>query len=227
MAERFKSPVTYLLLCLVLLCSVGIYQAFRVAMADFIGYKAGYALNGWEKARKAPTPDQAAKALDDITAALAWTPDNPQLLERKALILMNSAAGSVTLGEFRAATEEGITLYRQAVQLRPRWPHTWANLALLKAYRQEFDAEFADAVVRAVQYGPWEPSIHRVITEVGMMGWPALTQDTRTHIADNVYRGLRFMAKPVMESVKRHQRVDVVCALLPLDPRTRALCGGS
>lgn len=226
MTERLKSPVTYLLLSLALLCSVGIYHAFRLAMADIAGHQAGYALNSWEKARTPPASDQAERALAQITSALSWTPDNPVLLERKALILMSSASGSVTLGEFREATEEGILLYRHAVQLRPRWPHTWANLALLKAYRQEFDAEFVEALANAVHYGPWEPSIHRVITEVGMMGWPVLDAETRQHVADNIHRGLRFMRKPVTDSVKRHGRTESVCALLPAEQTTKSLCGG-
>ncbi|MDI3325978.1 hypothetical protein QKW35_16485 [Pontibacterium granulatum] len=194
-------------------------------MADFIGHKADYALETWEKERRLPSETEVIAALEHVNSALGWTPDNPELLELKALLLSQKGFVRWSSGEFKAITDEAIPLYLKAVALRPKWPHTWANFALLKAHRGEFDAQYKEAIEQSVSLGPWEPGVHRVITDAGLYGWGHIDTDTRRLVAANIHRGLLHGKRSVQAVAKRHNKTLLVCGYLPRDKQTIRFCG--
>ena len=221
----FKKPSTYFALLLILVSVWGAYYAVRIGMADVIGHRADYALETWEKERRLPTEEEVAAALENVDSALGWTPDNPELLELKALLLSQQGFVRRSEGGFNAITDEAIPLYLKAVALRPKWPHTWANFALLKAHRGEFDAQYKEAIEKSVALGPWEPGVHRVITDAGLYGWGYVDIETRRLVAANIHRGLLHGKRSVQAVVKRHNKTLFVCGYLPRDKQTSRFCG--
>lgn len=92
--------------------------------------------------------------------------------------------------EARAALDRALDDYRQALALRPAWPDAWANVALLKVTREDIDAEFALAVQRALDLGPWQLRVQASIAGAGLAVWDQLPATLQTRIEDTVSHGL-------------------------------------
>jgi hypothetical protein len=97
----------------------------------------------------------------------------------------------------RADLERALGLYRQSLALRPAWPYDWVDVALLKVTREDLDAEFAHALQRALDLGPWQTSVQASIAGGGLSVWDQLPAKLQTRIEHTVARGLlndsRFM----------------------------------
>ena len=96
-----------------------------------------------------------------------------------------------------ADRERALGLYRQALALRPAWPYTWADVALLKLTQKHIDAEFALALQRALELGPWQSPVQASIASGGLAVWDKLPEWLQTDVEQAVARGLssgsRFM----------------------------------
>ena len=225
MTIHYRKPSTYIAVVVMLFCVWGMYHAVRMGMADVIAYKAKYQVKIWEKEGRLPTADEADYALDKASSALAWEPGNPELMDLKAHVLTYTALLHWGDEQFAGISDEVVQLYQRSTQRRPKWPYTWARLALVKAYRGEFDALYREAVSKAVKFGPWEPGVHKTLAEAGLSGWSQLDRDTKRHHVENIHRGLRFEAKALTAMVARYQNRDQVCAFLPNDKFTKRFCG--
>lgn len=225
MNMNLRKPATYIAIVVIALCVWGSYHALRMGVADVIAYKAKYQVKIWEKAGRLPAQDEVDYALEKAASALAWEPGNPEHMDLKAHVLIYQSLLYWGETEFAASSAEALALYQQSTQRRPKWPYTWARLALVKAYRGEFDDVYAEAVAKSVTYGPWEPGVHKTLTEAGLPGWLQLDKVTRTHLVGNIYRGLRFEQRALSAMVKRHNKLELVCAYLPNDKYTKKFCG--
>lgn len=194
-------------------------------MADITAYRAEYALSEWEQSGRLPTGEELAQALENSASSLWWQPDNPEYLDLRAQLYIYQALLHWQQPAFLTATAESLRLYRESVQLRPRWPYTWARMALVKAYRLETDAEFSLALNNAVTYGPWEPGVHTTLTEAGLYAWDKLGLQHRRIVAENIHRGLRYERKMIVATAKRYNKTEQVCAYLPLDMHSKRFCG--
>lgn len=202
----------------------GIYHAVRMGAADIVAYKARYELKKWSKSGNLPTPDELAFALEKASSALDWQPRNPEHLNLKAMILIYKGMTHLDDGQFSAITNESVSLYQLSTELRPKWPLTWSHLALLKAYRGEFDAVYLQAIANAVKFGPWEPGVHIAVGEAGMAGWSDLDKATRRHVSANIQRGLRFSPKELRAIANRYQLMARICLSFPKDKFTNKFC---
>jgi hypothetical protein len=170
MRSSFRKPAAFLALVIIVVSSWGIYHGVRMGVADGVAYKAKYAVKTWEQDNRLPTAEEAAYALQQAASALAWQPENPEYLALKARVL--TYQGLLHWGEdrFFEITEEAVTLYQESTRRRPKWPYSWSGLALVKAYRAEFDDVYKEVVAKAVKFGPWEPGVHRTLALAGLTG---------------------------------------------------------
>lgn len=220
-----RKPSTYIAVMVIALCLWGGYHAVRMGVADVLAYKAKYQVKIWEKGRRLPSADEAEYALQKASSAIAWEPGNPEHMDLKAHVLTYKGLLHWGGDQFSTITAESIALYQASTKRRPKWPYTWSRLALVKAYRSEFDAVYADAIANSVQFGPWEPGVHKTLTEAGLIGWSQLDKVTRSQIVGNLHRGLRFEPQALTTMVARHQKRNEVCAYLPNDKHTKRFCG--
>ena len=226
LTSTFKRRASSLLALLVILLACwGIYHAVRIGIADAVAYKAKYQVEGWSKDNRLPTEVELDYALENISSAMAWEPGNPQHINLRADILIYKSLLHWQDEQFSAITDEAVLLYQQSLKRRPRWPYSWARLALAKAYLAEFDEVFIEAVDKAVKLGPWEPTVHLILAEAGVYGWTYMDEVTRQHIVDNIHRGVRFNQVALSKTVTRYQKKDIVCAYLPNDKHTQNFCG--
>ena len=69
--------------------------------------------------------------------------------------------------------------HKETIKLRPHWPYSWANLALIKSDLQQFDVEYLYAVNQAERYGPWEIASNKALVQAGFNGPPKLNLNSR------------------------------------------------
>jgi hypothetical protein len=230
LTPRLRQPKALVAYAVIAVCLWGLYKALCLGVADVVAYKARYQLKSWEQAQRLPTTAEADYALEKASSALSWAPNNPEyldlrahLLTYKSLVLSNDE--TVDPLSVESLTQEALALYQQSTGLRPKWPYSWSRLALVKSYRGEFDQVFAEAVAKAVKYGPWEPGVHKTLLEAGLSGWPDLDLDTRRALASMTSRALRLDSRGIAAIVNRHQQRDPLCGYLTNDRYTKALCG--
>lgn len=225
MLKQLSKPSSYLLLIVLAVCSWGIYHAARMGIGDAVAHRAEYAVKLWYKEKRMPTSEELEKALVEARTALDWEPRNSDHHDLLAQLLIYKSLLHRADDSFYEITDEALLLYKRSLELRPRWPYAWARFALVKAYRGEYDAEFNNAVERAVQYGPWDPGIHVTLTEAGVYNWRKLSIPTRKLIAANIHRGLTFEFPAVESIVVKYKAKLLVCGYLPLDEQTTRFCG--
>lgn len=102
----------------------------------------------------------------------------------------------------RTDREHALGYYRQSLLLRPAWPYVWADLALLKLSQKQFDAEFALALQRALDLGPWQSIVQASIASGGLAVWDKLPARLQTDIEHAIARGLSSGSK-LMPGVTR------------------------
>jgi len=208
-----------------LLCVWVIYHAVRIGVADVIAYQPKYQVQTWEKEARLPSSEEVEYTLSRASLALAWQPNNPDLIDLKAHVLTYQAILHWGTESFSRLSAEAVVLYQQSTLLRPKWPYTWARLALVKADRGEFDAVYREAVAKAVTFGPWETGVHLTLAQAGLSGWSQLDKATKRHHVDNIYRGLHFAQGALTQMVERYNNRDQVCVFLPKDKYTKRFCG--
>ena len=82
------------------------------------------------------------------------------------------------------------TYYRQSLAVRPAWPLTWANLALVKADLLEFDGEMAQSLQYSAAYGPYEPGVLTIVAGLGLRNEAWLTPAMAEVVNGTIQRGL-------------------------------------
>lgn len=220
-----NSVRSYLSIALIMLLLWGIYQAVRIGMADIVAYKAEYLFASWEEDLRLPDQAEADAALASSASAISWEPGNPNYLNLHANILLYQGLLYWGRPAFSEVTANAIALYQRSAQLRPKWPYTWARLALVKSYRGEIDSVFNNAVDKAVKLGPWEPGVHNLLTEAGLYSWRQLDKTRQGFIVSNIHRGLHHNFQSVNAIVVRHKKRTLICAHLPMDKYSKKFCG--
>jgi len=214
----------YIAVPIMLICLLAIYYSLRLVVADTYAYKARYHLSKWEKEARLPVEAEVEGALLQASSALYWDSNNTEYMDLKAHLIMYQ--GLVYWGDkaFSEMTDEAVKLYRHSTEVRPKWPYAWARLALVKAYRGEFDGVFSEAVARAVKNGAWEPNVQKDIAEAGLYGWDYLSRATKRDLVANIQRGLSFQKRAMLEVVGRHDKKVEVCSHMTNNKRSREFC---
>ncbi|MCV6614650.1 MAG: hypothetical protein OIF35_06705 [Cellvibrionaceae bacterium] len=218
-----------LLLVLLLVCVL----ALRYGLADIGVYSVRYQLNDWHKQRQLPDPSGLRGAMAKVDRALALDPRNPEYLEMKAYlywlrILAVAPEAQAPLRQVADWSAAAAALHRQAIDLRPRWPASWSGLALMKAYQQQWDQEFEQALAKAAELGPWEPAVQIQLALVAQLSWAQLGPDSRQLLVANFERGVRRNAGIIRRNLEAGGMRATVCFSLPRGGQAFAkLCQGT
>lgn len=148
----------------------------QMSLAGIASYQAQAFVSDWEGAGSEPDP----RAWDIAHAAAQRANTLYPAANGEYLDLLGSVhswqhftlpyADPVSTDSRLAARDA----YRTAVAARPTWPYSWQRLAYSKAYLQEFDDEFDQAMAQAFRYGPWRVEVNRELARIGFSAWPRL-----------------------------------------------------
>ena len=220
-----KSPLSTLAVYLLIaVCVVGGYTAFTWGMGDLYGYNVRYATAQWQKRSELPSADEVSAVLSDVDSALGWESGNPEYLELKARVLYYRALITNMSDDGLADIAAAKALHLQAIQLRPRWPYSWANLVLMKSYLNEFDEEYQEALSNAVRFGPWEQSVHLTLSHAAALSWASLTKEQKRVYAGNIERGIIRNMGSIRSTIDAYQKRSPICAYLKRDATQKKFC---
>lgn len=127
-------------------------------------------------------------ASEEMGKALELDSSHPTYLQRMSRLLTIRMA--MRPDEVEALGMRGLVYIEQSINVRPKWPLSWANLALLKYRLGIHDDRFNEAIVNATIFGPWEPSVHSQIAGIGAGAWAQMHETTQNAVMDNIERGL-------------------------------------
>ncbi len=159
-----------------LLLGYALSVAARAGLADVYAEPAKSYLQTKREAGEVLSRAEWQALYGSLTRALALAPGDPEnLSELGRLHRILLEADDLDAGEISRFGDAGAGYYQAALAQRPTWPWDWGNLALVKYQQyQDTSAVYQDALVRAVEFGPREPSLQDRVAELGARSWSAL-----------------------------------------------------
>lgn len=196
-----------------LLLGYAISIAARTGLADAYAEPAKGFLQAKRDAEEVLTRDEWQAVYDSLGRALALAPRNPATLSelgRLHRILLE--ANDLEAEDIGRYGDAATGYYQAALALRPTWPWDWGNLALVKYQQyQDTSSVYQDALVRAVAFGPREPSLQLQVAELGSDSWSALNPAAAEAVLTAVDRALERDAKTFSEVSDAKERWQPLC----------------
>ncbi len=205
-----------------------LFYSLSFGVADLYAYSPRQQLEHWQKTGHTPTADELTLPLNNINNAIRWQPANAEFKDIRGLLNYYQALNGYQLGQqdlFNHFTQLALSDYREATGLRPDWPYSWANLALMKSALHQFDAEYIQALHQATQLGPWENAVNLTVTEAGMTGWSNLDSQTRKLVINNIERGINRNNKAIKQRLSDINKLGLICIYLKSSEQRQRLCG--
>ncbi len=211
----------------IVLLIVMAYYSVRWMMADINSYPARNALLNQNNAGELIPADKLERAQASIDRSISWRSDHGDYYDIKASLSYYQALHAQAEKRWRDYGErmtQSRDLYRQATQLRPHWPYSWAGLALSKAKLSQMDDELNQAIDNSVLYGPWENAVNISIAEAGLLSWRFLPQAQQAAILANIDRGLKRNYKEIRNIAIQLNQTALLCEQLPDSKEKARLC---
>ena len=205
------------------------YVAGSWGLADVYARPTINEIRSWQKGKKQLEEKDWARVQTELEKALALDPNNPDTNHFMAIALEGQYADlPPKTVDAEPARRAALDYYRKAVQLRPVWPYTWIDLALVKYRLGERDKEFYDAWHRGVELGPFEPGVQQVAAGIGLHGWNSFTKEDRTFTLDVIKRGVRHAnkghAKTMLEQSETYGYLELICLIVEDDQFVQDYC---
>ncbi|MDT0595957.1 VpsP family polysaccharide biosynthesis protein [Glaciecola petra] len=154
-----------LLLFMILVCVVGIFNAFRFGAANLDYYSVRNSIDLWSENGQTQTKEEYESAKRAIKTARILHSSNPLYIELTGQI---TEWGQVSGLDADKSLLDAKADYLKATTLRPMWPVSWANLAMLKWRLQEFDDEMLGYLEKANELGPQSREVHLLYSQLGL-----------------------------------------------------------
>ena len=200
-----------------------IYLALNIALADIKHYPVKHWIKKIETGQ-ATTKADIDIAIATIQSAIKHTPNNAEYREYLARLYFLSAIDvynkdNNNLKAFRDDLVNAYIQHKTALKHRPQWPYSWANLALIKAHLQQFDNEFANAIINAEKFGPWEIASNQAIAMAGLTGWRKISADLQTKTVtaiERIYQQKKQIAKDLISNYNLKSQICEKVTLIKL-----------
>ena len=169
---------------------IGIVNAFRFGGASLDYYSVKNSISLWINKGTAQSQTSYESAKASISTANVLHHSNPLYLELDAQI---KEWGVLSGFEADMGLQAAQASYLLASKSRPLWPVTWANLAMLKWRKQEFDDEMLSYLNKAHTLGLQKAEVHILFTQLGLSLYQAnhpfyrsIREQTQTHIKKGI-----------------------------------------
>ena len=209
-----SAPVRASVAALLLLLGYALCVAARAGLADVYAEPAKSYLQKKREADEVLSPAEWQAIYDSLIRALALAPGDPEnLSELGRLHRILLEAEDLDAGEISRFGNAGASYYQAALAQRPTWPWDWGNLALVKYQQyQDTSAVYQDALVRAVEFGPREPSLQDRIADLGARSWLALSPAAALAVLTATERALERDAQSFSGMSDAKERWRPLCA---------------
>jgi tetratricopeptide (TPR) repeat protein len=170
---------------------VGFANAFRFGGASLDYYTVRNSVELWLNEGAPQTEENYLRAKQAVNTATLIHYSHPLY---RQLVAQVKEWGVLAGFEPDLSLESAKASYLEAVELRPLWPVTWANLAMLKWRKQEFDDEMYEYLEKANQLGPQKAEVHLLFSQLGLTLYNAnhpFYSRIREDVHERIKRGLR------------------------------------
>nr|WP_136250272.1 VpsP family polysaccharide biosynthesis protein [Ningiella ruwaisensis] len=201
-----------LVLFVMLLCVVGVWNAFKFGMASLDYYVVRNEISRWQQTGSVQTEEDFLRAKRAIEAAQAKHHSHPLYADLAGQIEeWGVVAGYSDESQLKAAKSH----YLRATELRPAWPVTWASLALIKWRMQEFDDELLGFLNNADRFGKQTPEVHILFLELGLALYNAnhpFYIQIREQVQERLIKAMentqsRTRAREIIKNAQAHETV--------------------
>ncbi len=193
-------------------------------LADINGQTVRQSLKLWESDISMLNHTEWTSAYDRISKAVKHDPSNPELLT----LMANVQEWKIYLDKDDEENNHYLSMalgnYRKAANFRPAWPYSWSQISLAKYRMGEIDEELQQAIENATEKGPWEPGVQQIIAEVGLSVWGDLDLAMKEIIVRNIHRGITMQPTVMLDILKKHGQLKMVCYQKKKDPVITKYC---
>ena len=149
-----------------------------------------------------------------LEKSLHVEPGKPELLHHLGNVhMVQYRYASDSDGRAIAARQLASGYFRQAIELRPTWPHDRYSY-LLASYRLgEISEEFNRQLLLLNRLGPWEAGVQQITAEIGLQLGDQLPPDIREIVTASIINGVRHPDgyKVMLGLLRRYNSLDLVC----------------
>lgn len=192
---------------------VGFFSAFMFAGASFQYQWVKSTIASWHTNQGISKLQDYEQVRNAIATAEVLHGTNPLYIDLAGQI---QEWGAVSGFADSNALHNAKLRYIHATQIRPLWPVTWANLAMIKWRLEEFDEEMLNYLYKANELGPYKVEVHVLFTRLGISLYKAnhpMYGELKDIIHKHIRLGLRNTQSKEMVSdfVITTQMLATVC----------------
>jgi hypothetical protein len=154
-----------LALFILLVAFVGFFNSFRFGTASVQHELVKHSIDAWQSHALVQTEKTFTHAKSAIEIAGFLHTSNPEYMNLTGHI---KEWGAVSGYDDANGLAQAKLDYLNAIKVRPLWPMTWANLAMVKWRLQEFDEEMQGFLNKANELGPQSVAVHVLFTRLGI-----------------------------------------------------------
>jgi len=227
MKKRLEQGLYVTLLAVLIILGI---SAWKQGLAYVYHYQAETTYQQWvQQGAKPELP--AWQALEDkLSSAIALEASNAtyindlgRLYAFRALKMEADPAIRVQL------YGKAMVFFRQAIALRPAWPHAWANLLLTRARlidmgHGELDAEFYHALDRALVLGYNETTVQPIMLKVGFFYWDRLPDAYHAKLLQLSVDAFGMHTPWLKRLLTRFEKLEMICQRLPESDKKAVFC---
>lgn len=175
-------------LLILFIAILGIFNALRFGGASVEYNSVRNAINAWQADARIQSKEEFEQTKTAIYLANALHSSNPLYMDLNGLI---KEWGAVSGFEEKDSLIKAKMNYLETTKVRPLWPVTWANLAMVKWRLQEFDDEMLGYLAKADELGPQSFEVHVLFSHIGISLYAA-NHPMYAKIKDIVHTRLRL-----------------------------------
>lgn len=153
-------------LSLIVISCYGIYSAYKHKSASLDFYFSSNELAKWQENGAITTQESYSLALNSISNARSFHPSNAFYIDLHAQII---EWGVVSGMEDKSLLDYSKQQYIKSIQYRPMWPVTWANLAMIKLRKFEYDEQLLFYLQQAKKMGPHTNEVNVLYAKLGLI----------------------------------------------------------
>lgn len=163
---------------------IGLFSAFKFGSAslDYAGVK--NTIDEWQENASVQSKQEYEDVQTTMLEINALHGANPFYIDVAGQV---QEWGAVSGFANKEALQDAKANYLAATKLRPLWPVTWANLAMIKWRLQQFDDEMLGFLHKANDLGPYSTEVHLLFTRLGISLYQA-NHPMFVDIKDIVYK---------------------------------------
>ncbi|MEH6446832.1 MAG: hypothetical protein V7784_23295 [Oceanospirillaceae bacterium] len=204
------------------LCVWSIYSAYKISIADISHYPVKFTISELQnqqvtntQVNKTKTLVALNKAEAKVLTAIKHVPLNAEYYEYLGRIqYLKALANFEDANLFSEGINSAYLTHRTATQLRPEWPYSWANMALMKSHLKQFDVAYIYAINQATKFGSWEISSNQALVQSGFNGWSFITDDIKEKTVSALERVFKQRRANARLLLKEYKLQNEVCPLL-------------